>query len=60
LLVVVERPHPQHMGGYVAAPVFSHIAEAVARYLEIPASLNVDVAGTAVGRPTGPPLKGKP
>lgn len=42
VLVVVERPHPQHMGGYVAAPVFKHIAEATAKYLEIPATLSVD------------------
>jgi len=38
VLVCVERPHPQHMGGYVSAPVFSRIAEAVAKYLEIPAT----------------------
>jgi cell division protein FtsI (penicillin-binding protein 3) len=42
VLVVVERPHPQHMGGYVSAPVFKHIAEATAKYLEIPATLPVD------------------
>ncbi len=39
VLVVVERPHPQHMGGYVAAPVFKAIAESTARYLEIPATV---------------------
>ena len=39
VLVVVERPHPQHMGGYVAAPVFANIADATAKYLEIPATV---------------------
>jgi cell division protein FtsI (penicillin-binding protein 3) len=38
VLVVVERPHPQHMGGYVAAPVFANVADAVAKYLEVPAN----------------------
>jgi cell division protein FtsI/penicillin-binding protein 2 len=35
VLVSVERPRPQHTGGYVAAPVFAKIAAATARYLEI-------------------------
>ena len=39
VLVSIERPHPQHTGGYVAAPVFSKIATATARYLEIPPDL---------------------
>ncbi len=39
VLVVVERPHPQHMGGFVAAPVFARIAEATAKYLEVPATV---------------------
>ena len=39
VLVVVERPHPQHLGGFVSAPVFSKIAEAAAKYLEIPTSM---------------------
>jgi len=36
VLVSVDRPTPQHMGGYVAAPVFAKIAEAAALYLEVP------------------------
>ncbi len=39
VLVSVERPRPQHMGGYVAAPVFSKVAAATARYLEVPPDL---------------------
>lgn len=35
VLVSVERPRPQHTGGYVSAPVFAKIATATARYLEI-------------------------
>jgi cell division protein FtsI/penicillin-binding protein 2 len=39
VIVVVERPTPQHTGGFVAAPAFGRIAEAVAHYLEIPSDL---------------------
>ncbi len=35
VLVTVERPQPQHTGGFVAAPVFARIAAVTARYLEI-------------------------
>ena len=35
VLVSIECPKPQHSGGYVAAPAFSKIAAATARYLEI-------------------------
>ena len=49
-LVVVERPHPMHMGGYVAAPVFAKIAEATAKYLEIPATV-----APAAAPPAEPP-----
>lgn len=35
VLVTVERPQPQHTGGFVAAPVFARIAAATARYLEL-------------------------
>lgn len=35
VLVSVDSPKPQHTGGYVAAPVFSKIAMATARYLEV-------------------------
>lgn len=54
VLVVVERPHPQHLGGYVAAPVFAKIAEATAKYLEVPASEKpvAAVAPPYVARPT--------
>lgn len=36
VLVTVERPRPQHTGGYVSAPAFAKIATEVAQYLEIP------------------------
>ncbi len=39
VLVSVERPRPQHMGGFVAAPVFAKIAATAARYLEVPPDL---------------------
>jgi len=36
IVVVDEPPRPRHYGGTAAAPTFSTIAEAVAKYLEIP------------------------
>ena len=36
VLVSVERPQPQHTGGFVSAPVFAKIAAKTARYLEVP------------------------
>lgn len=49
VLVSVERPRPQHYGGYVAGPVFAKIAAATARYLEVPPDLlsedQTDIAG---------------
>ena len=39
VLVTVERPRPQHTGGFVSAPVFAKIAAATARYLEVPPDL---------------------
>jgi cell division protein FtsI/penicillin-binding protein 2 len=39
VLVTVDRPRPQHTGGFVAAPVFAKIAAATARYLEVPPDL---------------------
>jgi cell division protein FtsI (penicillin-binding protein 3) len=36
VLVTVDRPRPQHTGGYVAAPVFAKIAAATTLYLEVP------------------------
>jgi len=39
IIVVIERPKPQHTGGYVSAPAFSRIAEATANYLGIPSDL---------------------
>ncbi len=35
ILVVIERPQPQHYGGVVAAPVFARVAEDTATYLSI-------------------------
>jgi cell division protein FtsI (penicillin-binding protein 3) len=52
VLVAVERPHPQHMGGFVAAPVFARIAEATARYLEVPASPDAEEAAAAAAAAT--------
>ncbi|MDR2850148.1 MAG: penicillin-binding protein 2 [Verrucomicrobiota bacterium] len=48
VLVSVDRPRPQHTGGFVSAPVFAKIAAATARYLEIPPDLpseETEVAG---------------
>jgi cell division protein FtsI (penicillin-binding protein 3) len=42
ILVTVERPRPQHTGGFVSAPVFAKIASATARYLEVPPDQPVD------------------
>lgn len=50
VLVTVERPRPQHTGGFVSAPAFSKIAAATARYLEVPPDQPVDMeedAGSA-------------
>ena len=61
VLVAVERPHPQHMGGFVAAPIFAHIAEAVARYLEVPATPGADDGATdAPPRPAHPAARKTP
>lgn len=61
VLVAVERPHPQHMGGFVAAPIFAHIAEAVARYLEVPAAPGADdAAADAPPRPNHPAARKTP
>lgn len=62
VLVCVERPHPQHLGGFVAAPVFSRVAEATARYLEIPATPEpAEAANTpAPPRHTGALVRGTP
>jgi cell division protein FtsI (penicillin-binding protein 3) len=58
VLVVVERPHPLHMGGQVAAPVFARIAEATAKYLEIPATV-AEPETPPVARGTPPPAPGR-
>ena len=42
VLVSVERPRPQHTGGFVAAPVFARIATATARYLALDPDLPLD------------------
>ena len=39
VLVSVERPQPQHTGGFVSAPAFAKIAATTARYLEVPPDL---------------------
>ena len=36
ILVALDAPKPNYHGGTVAAPVFSKIGTAIARYLEIP------------------------
>lgn len=36
--VFVDEPHPTHLGGKVAAPVFREIAEAALKYLNVPPS----------------------
>ena len=36
ILVTIERPRPQHTGGFVSAPVFARLAASTARYLEVP------------------------
>ncbi|MEI7901060.1 MAG: penicillin-binding protein 2 [bacterium] len=51
VLVSVERPRPQHMGGFVAAPVFAKIAAAAARYLEVPPDLPLEVEGAEPAQP---------
>ena len=42
VLVTVECPKPQHSGGFVAAPVFSKIAMATARYLEVEPDMTLE------------------
>ena len=42
VLVSVERPRPQHTGGFVSAPVFGKIAAATARYLALDPDLPSD------------------
>ncbi len=58
VLVVVEKPHPLHMGGYVAAPAFANIADAIARYLEIPATVAPEAEAAAdAARGARPPTE---
>lgn len=60
VIVVVERPKPQHTGGFVAAPVFGKIAEAVAHYLEIPADMPASrtTGSMAMRMPASRPISG--
>jgi len=51
VLVSVERPRPQHTGGFVSAPVFARIATATARYLEVPPDQPVETDEPAEGNP---------
>jgi cell division protein FtsI (penicillin-binding protein 3) len=60
VLVTVERPQPQRMGGFVAAPVFARIAESVARYLEIPATAEAGREVAAAEPPARHAARGRP
>lgn len=51
VLVSVERPRPQHTGGYVSAPAFAKIAIATARYLEVPPDQPVEEDGQVILMP---------
>jgi len=51
VLVSVERPRPQHTGGFVAAPVFARIATATARYLALDPDLPLDDDGLRLAQP---------
>ena len=51
VLVSVERPRPQHTGGFVSAPAFAKIAAATARYLEVPPDLPLEEEEQAANRP---------
>lgn len=51
VLVSVERPRPQHTGGFVSAPAFARIAAATARYLEIPPDEPVEEEAAGAGQP---------
>jgi cell division protein FtsI (penicillin-binding protein 3) len=51
IVVVIDEPQPLHVGGVVAAPVFSRIADQVVRYLDVPAGREriTELAGVASG-----------
>jgi cell division protein FtsI/penicillin-binding protein 2 len=51
VLVSVERPRPQHTGGFVSAPAFAKIAAATARYLEIAPDLPPEEEDLELGQP---------
>ena len=51
VLVSVERPRPQHTGGFVSAPAFAKIAAATARYLEIEPDLPPEEEDLELGLP---------
>src|SRR5205823_11202177 len=36
IIVMVDEPAGQHMGGEIAAPVFKRVAEPILRYMSIP------------------------
>ena len=36
IIVVIDEPSGQHMGGEVAAPVFKKVAEPILRYMSVP------------------------
>ena len=45
IIVVVDEPQPIHLGGVVAGPVFSRIANQTVRYLDIPPVQNKQPVG---------------
>ena len=45
IIVTLDEPQPLHTGGIVAAPVFAEIAEQAVRYLDIPPSTPLGLAG---------------
>ncbi len=51
VLVTVERPRPQHTGGFVSAPAFAKIATATARYLEIDPDMPPEEEDSEAGQP---------
>ena len=42
IIVVIDEPVGQHMGGEVAAPLFKKVAEPILRYMSVPADVPTD------------------
>jgi cell division protein FtsI (penicillin-binding protein 3) len=53
LLVVIDEPQGNHMGGAVAAPIFKEIAEQTLRYMHVPPSTQV-AAKAGGAKPASP------